>query len=155
MPSAPLEEERLRHSCETTTVVESESSRNRRQPISRPAEPEERSAVSSRLVLEPLGRFATGLRLSRRHGSSRLKFEPLTNSNPTMNVRSAADKSLALERVQSINGRFVRGDLAAVLDFADEGGTAVLSDISLNILQHNFLFSCKLDHGRCRLFEEE
>ncbi len=57
-----------------------------------------------------------------------------------MFVRHALDKTFMLERAQAINRRLVGDDIAAKLDLANQGGTAMFADIQLDELEHGTLF---------------
>jgi len=65
-----------------------------------------------------------------------------------MLVRFAPDVALAFQGIQAIHGRFVRVDLTAGLDLADQRGATALSDVALNIVQYRLLFGGKLGQSR-------
>jgi len=54
-------------------------------------------------------------------------------------VRNAANIAFAFESVQTVKGGFVGENLASELDFSDEGGAAVLLEISFDELQDRLL----------------
>jgi hypothetical protein len=56
-----------------------------------------------------------------------------------MLVRSAPDEPFPLEGVEPVHDGFVGGDVTARLDFADERGVPMLSDVALNILEDPLL----------------
>ena len=55
-------------------------------------------------------------------------------------VGKPADEPFAFEGVEAVDRRFVRGDLAAELDFPDEGGAAEILEIPLDKLEDCLLF---------------
>ena len=64
----------------------------------------------------------------------------LTKLDAAMLVRDALDESLMLEGVETVDGGFVGGDLAAELDFPDKRSAAVFVEIPPDKLEHRLLF---------------
>ena len=64
-----------------------------------------------------------------------------------MLVGNAGNKPFALECIQAVKSRFIGGDVAAQLDFSDEGRLAVFSKVALNKLKHLLLFIGQSLHG--------
>jgi hypothetical protein len=54
-------------------------------------------------------------------------------------VGGAFNEPLALQGIEPVNGGFVRGDLAVSLDFADQGGLAVFTEVALDEREHGLL----------------
>lgn len=67
----------------------------------------------------------------------------MNDLDATVLVGDALDVLLALERVEPVDGGFVRDDLTASLHFPDEGGLAVLADIALDELKEFLLLVCQ------------
>lgn len=70
-------------------------------------------------------------------------------------VRDAPDQLLMLEGIEAVDRRFIGDDLAAVLDFPDEGSASVLSDIALDELKHSALLFGKSTLGQTGLQQGE
>ena len=71
--------------------------------------------------------------------------------DPSMLVRGALDESFTLQRIEAINGGFVRRDLAAKLNLLDERRLAVFGDVALNKIEDCLLFWCEGMLGQRRL----
>ena len=73
-----------------------------------------------------------------------------------MFIGLALDESLVLERVEPIDHRFVRRNLAAELDFADKRSDPVLEYIPMKKTEHRVLFfgECVLNQIDPRLWRK-
>ena len=65
-----------------------------------------------------------------------------------MLVGQAPDQPLPLERIEPVEGGLVRRDLTAELDFADEGGAAILAEIPEQKFEYRLLLLCQNTGGQ-------
>ena len=77
----------------------------------------------------------------------------LAELNTPVLVGGALDQPFALQRVEPVDGGLVRGDLAVDLDFTDEGGLAVFTEVAFDEREHGVLLfgEGKSRHGDTEL----
>ena len=79
------------------------------------------------------------------------RWGPPQNLDATVFVGEALDEAFALEGVETIEGGFIRGDLAAGLDFSDERGLPMLADIAQDEVADRLLLAGEGPLGQSEL----